>query len=330
VTAPDFLVPAFWPAVLLLPLLLAAGLAAARARARRSARTWGRRETELLGREVFRRARRTCVALAVLLAGTALLRPVWGDAPGEPPGPDVVVCLDVSRSMLARDAAPTRLQAAQQAVRELAATARGARLGLVAYAGSAQLAAPLSADVESVAAIAAVLEPGAVARGGSDLGAALDLAVAALRRAGSRAGSILVLGDGEDFAGGGRAAAERARAAGAVVHCLGFGAATGSKIVVDTADGEVFLRDGDGQEVVTALDAAALREIAAAGGGRGGAWTDGAIAALHEAALLPRARAAALADPRHVPAHRFQWPLLAAVLLWLLACLLPERRRGGR
>jgi len=330
VIAATLLVPAWWPALLALPLLAWCVQRGERARAARRAQQFGRRQGALFGEPVHGTLRAGCAWLATALVVLALLRPVWGEAPGEPAGPDVVVCLDVSRSMLARDVQPDRLAAAQREIAALAGGPGGGRLGLVGFAGNAWLVAPLSTDRASVAAIAATLDPTAARRGGTDPGAAIDAAAAALQRAGSVAGSIVVLTDGEDFAGRGAEAAQRARDAGLAVHCVGFGSESGSKIVVDSAAGETFLRDGAGREVISAVDRASLTALAAAGGGRFVAEGRGALLALHETALRPRAVAAALADPRVEPAHRFQWPLLAALLVWMLRSVMPERRRGPR
>lgn len=323
----SFLWPAWWPLLLLLPVLCWRGSVLDRRRAGRAAAAFGGRERAVAGQPAFRRVRAALVVAAALLAGIALLQPVFGEAPGEPAGPDVVVCLDVSRSMLARDVPPSRLALAQQELHELAADVRRGRIGLVVYAGVARLAVPLSADAAAVAAIAATMDPSAVARGGTDLGAAIDAAVAALQRAGSRGGSIVVLADGEDFTGGGVAAAGRAAGQGFAVDCVGLGSPTGSKIVVDTPQGEQFLSDGSGQHVVTARDDERLAAVAAAGGGRSVPGESGALRRLHAEVLQPRAAALAVRDPHRPQAHRYQWPLLAALLLWMLRSALPERRR---
>jgi len=326
VIALAFVLPWWWPALCLLPLLAWAAWRGERRRAARRALLIGRRQHALLGVPVHGALRLLCGWLAVGLVGFALLRPVWGEGPGEPAGPDVLVCLDVSRSMRARDVVPDRLGAAQQEIEALAGV-RDARLGLVVFAGTAELAVPLCRDLGSVAAIGATMDPSVAKAGGSDLGAAIEVAVGALQRSGSVAGSIVVLTDGEDFAGRGEQAAARAHEQGFVVYCLGFGSVSGSKIVVDGAAGETFLRDAAGREVLSAMDPVSLGAVAAAGGGTFVAEGNGALLPLYESALRPRALAAVLVDPRVEPAHRFQWPLLVALLVWMLRSVMQERRR---
>ena len=260
-------------------------------------------------------------ALAVALLGPA----VPGDQ-GQG-GADLVVCLDVSWSMAARDEAPSRLAAAQQALHALAGVHAESRLGLVAFAGSAAVHSPLTPDVEAVAALAGELFAGGVGQGGSDPGAAIARAVELLQR-GGRAGAVVVVGDGEDFVDGAATAAAAARAAGFAVHTVACGSASGSKIVVPQRDGdERFLRRADGSEVVTRCELDALQAWAAAGGGRCRHVAPDVLRELHDDVVLPAARAVAVRAGRLAPVSLVHWPLLLAVLFWMLRQWLPERTR---
>ncbi|MFN9276501.1 MAG: hypothetical protein ACK6D2_12320, partial [Planctomycetota bacterium] len=143
-----------------------------------------------------------------------------------------------------------------------------------------------------------------------------------------RAGAVVMLSDGEDFAGGALAAARRAAAAGYPVHALGLGTAAGGKIVVDTGAGEAFLQDGAGEDVITRGEFSALAAWAAAGGGRSVPLADGdGLRALHDGVLAPAAREAAVRAGRLQPLPLWRWPLFAAVVLWMLAACAQERRR---
>ena len=320
-----FLLPAYWPALLLVPALVAlAWWVDARGERRRRA-LLGQRLEPAAGSPAWPSVRRAADGGAVLAVAVALLQPVGagGDGAG---GADVVLCVDASWSMAARDEVPTRLRAVQREIEALATGLGPSRLGLVVFAGDARLVAPLTADATAVAALAGALGPGAHGRGGSDPGAAIDAAATLLARAG-HAGAIVVLGDGEDFAGGGVAAAARAAAAGATVHAIGCGSEAGSKIVVDDGGRETFLRGGDGADVVTRLDRGALEALVAAGNGTVRAIAPGALAALHGEVLLPAARAAALRAGRVDRVPLLHLPLLAAFVLWMLRWCLPERRR---
>jgi Ca-activated chloride channel family protein len=326
-----FLLPAAWPLLALGPAGWIALRAADRVRAARLAAVAGPRVRALVpalsdGR---RRARRALLTAGLVFAALAAMQPVWGETAGAAVrrGADVVVCLDVSRSMLARDAVPSRLGAAQAALRSLAERVRGDRLGLVVFAGEARLLVPVTRDARSFAAIASGAEPASVARGGTDLGTALDAALDALRVQ-EAPGVVVLLTDGEDLGGRGLRAAERCAARHVVVHAVGFGSTLGSKIAVPTPRGESFVADRTGADVVTAMDAAGLRRIAEATGGE---FVDASSAAspladLYDRRIEPLARAAFADEERRERPNRFQWPLLAAFLLWILDLCLTDRR----
>ncbi len=281
-----------------------------------------------------RRVRRALVAAGLLLAALAVAKPVWGDTAQsvEQRGVDIVVCLDVSRSMLARDQAPTRLAAAQREIRTLAERTRGDRLALVVFAGEARVAVPLTQDAESFAQLASRADTVSVGRGGTDLGAALEAALRALAGTTGEHETVLLLTDGEDHAERGLRVAERARERGIAVHCVGFGSALGSKIAVSAdggAGGETFVRDAEGREVVSAMDPASLRRVADA---TGGAFVEAmdrprALVELYDERIAPMARKAFEADEQRDRQDRFQWPLGAAFALWVLELALSDRRR---
>ncbi len=262
--------------------------------------------------------RRGLATLAMVLAASAFLEPARGQ--GEAPlsaRPDLVVCLDVSRSMLATDASPSRLAAAQAALVKMATAGQGERLALVLFAGVAQLAVPLTDDAAAFAEQVEVASPDRVARGGSDLAAAIDVALVALRAAESRGGAIVLLTDGEDLS---RAvavadAAQRCRERGVVLHAVGFGSPEGRKIALPTAQGERFLVDREGREVISRLDEPGLAWLAEATGGSyvAARETDApldAIVSKIRRSSPPRFDASAAAVR-----PLFQWLLVAALLL---------------
>ncbi len=328
-----FLDPAAWPLPAAAPLLAALLWLAAQGRRRANARAFGPRVaalTECDGRRP-RLVRGGLLGAGVLLAGLALMQPAWGEgersAAGR--GVDVLVCLDVSRSMLARDQAPSRLLAARREIAELARRAQGDRLGLVVFAGEARLAVPLTRDVAAFVALAQQQGPLSVRRGGTDLGAALDAAVAALAGATGDHEVVLLLTDGEDHEGRGLRAAERCARRGITVHTVSFGARRGGKIPVPGEGGEVFLRDRSGDDVVTVPGVAALSRIAAATGGThvAAATTPQALAALYDDEIVPMARKALDERRRQERENRFQWPLAAALVLFVLELRVADRRR---
>lgn len=312
--------------LLLAPLAWALLLLLDRAATRRLDRLLGRRAPALMGETSPRRrgVRRALFVTGLFLGLFALLGPTWGagTAALERRGIDLVVCLDVSRSMLAGDVAPDRLARARRELRALADRARGDRMGLVVFAGEARPLVPLTRDLRSFAALLDAADPLAVGRGGTDLGAALDAGLGLL---GDGPGALLLLTDGEDLGGLGLAAAQRCRARGVPVYCAGLGTGLGTRISVA---GGTFLKDRSGREVVSAQDAEGLRRIAAA---TGGTYVDAGaggepLLSLYDRRIRPQARLSFAATEERRRQDRYQWPLGLALLCWLLDLSLSRRR----
>ncbi len=329
-----FLRPEWWP---LLVVALIAGVVLwqlDRARARRLQRAVGPGAPRVATLHApHRRARRLLFTAGLALATLAAMQPAWGKTTHrrEPRGTDVVVCLDVSRSMLARDLKPSRLVRAQDEIATLCKTAGGNRLALVLFAGDTRLAAPLTRDLNTIATLARRASPLSVARGGSDLGAALAAAQRALGQARGEHSVIVVLTDGEDLTGEGHRAAEACRAQGQTVHCIGYGSVRGAKIPTTGTDGDAFLRDRSGAEVVSAMNPANLARIAETTGGAfvDAGKKDDALLHLYETRIRATARAAFEVRAGRGKKNRFQWPLLAALLCWMIELSLREQRRRG-
>jgi von Willebrand factor type A domain len=257
-----------------------------------------RRVGRALGPRIPVKPRRFVLAVTGLfLAVLAVMGPAWGAAESGVEGTDIVICLDVSRSMLARDVEPDRLSRAKSDIKALAGGAKGDRLGLVVFAGEARAMVPLTEDMTSFAELLDLADPTSVARGGTDLGSALE---AALEVLGGQPGAVLLYTDGEDLGGRGLAAARLFAERGIKVHCVGLGTELGSKIATEGG----FVRDSSGKEVVSALDSRGLAAIAEATGGTFG----------DRAPAISVARRAAGPERRE---NRYQWFLAPAVLLWL-------------
>lgn len=317
-----------WPLLLLPPVLLLAGLwSEARRRARLTRVVNPSRIAPLVANWMPRAlgARVACGALAAACFAVALLDPVWGreTVPVENRGIDILICLDVSRSMLARDLTPSRLARAKREIQALADYARGDRMGCVAFAGDARLVIPLTHDADTFRGLVENVDVTSVPRGGSDLGKAIDQCVSVLDEARGSApvGAhevILLLTDGEDLEKQGLAAAKRAALKGITIHAVGYGVEMGSHIVtVDDQGKETFVRDDQGNTVVSAMDAEGLRAIAKAAGGE---FLRADVVALplielYKKRIVPMAKKQLESSEREIRKHRFQWPLLAGVLL---------------
>lgn len=281
-----------------------------------------------------RGAKRALIAAGVALAGIALAGPQYGFTWEETQrrGIDVLIALDTSRSMLAQDVAPSRLERAKLAVRDLVDKLGSDRVGLIAFAGSAFLQCPLTLDHAAFLEALDALKPGIIPAPGSDLASALHTAQAALASEARNVKLLVLFSDGEDLGGGAIAAAEQAAQQGIRVFTVGVGSDAGELIPIAGADGGTeFLKDPEGQFVKSRLDADTLRRVAEITGGfyeplgRQGE----AVAAIYERALAPLPKEELASRMRRVPIDRYQWPLALALLCLALEPLLRERRSRG-
>lgn len=214
------------------------------------------------------RRRRAPLLLAMLGATLALLAlagPAWREAPQplqqrEAP---LAIVLEVSDSMRAADLPPQRLASARFALTDLLRTRSDGQFALVAYAGAAFTVAPVTDDGTTLLALLNALDPAQMPVGGADAARALQHAADLLESAGFAHGDILLVADDADAAAS--AAAAQAHARGYRVSVLGIGTAAGAPVALP---GGGFLKDASGAIVVPALQADALRAVAAAGAGR--------------------------------------------------------------
>lgn len=251
-------------------------------------------------------------------------------------GVDLVVALDVSRSMLARDVKPDRLGRAVLEVGALLDGLAGDRVGVVVFAGEAFVQCPLTTDYAAARLFLRAVGPQSVPRQGSDLGNALQAARQVLEGAAPAAGRakvVLLVTDGEDLEGGAREAAARLAEAGVRIDALAVGTAAGEPIPVTDGAGRVtgYKKDRAGEPVVTRLDLATLREVVARGGGE--LWelgsADRGVAAFR--AALDRLEKSELATRLVVQYEdRYAAAAFPAFLLLLGALLLPEARPARR
>lgn len=263
----------------------------------------------------------------------ALARPQWGQATieVERTGVDLVVALDVSRSMLAPDAGVTnRLTAATTALHHLLRHLGGDRVALLVFAGEARLLAPLTRDVTALERALAAADPTVMSAPGTDLARAIGQARACFDRAAPGPRTLLVVSDGEQLEGDAVAAARAATQDGVRVHTAGVGSATGARLPRGVREAAGLVRNAAGREVVSRRYEPQLLRMAAAGGGRyvrlEGADSR-ALVDWFRAVVAPLVRST---ERQRVDGRReqFQWPLACALGLLLAGWLLGERRPG--
>lgn len=183
-------------------------------------------------------------------------------------GGDIMVCLDVSNSMLAEDLSPNRIDRAKQALEKFIDKLEGDRIGLIVFAGEAYVQLPITADYSAAKLFLSSIGPGIVPVQGTNISAAIEQSMESFGTDIGKNKSIIIITDGEDHEEGAIKAAEEAQAKGVSISNIGVGSSTGVPIP-QYKDGmkSGFRRDKAGNTVVTKLNEALLMDIAAAGKG---------------------------------------------------------------
>jgi len=277
-----------------------------------------------------------CVALAMVII--ALARPAWNLAPQtiHRQGRDVVFVLDVSRSMLADDVSPSRLERAKLAIGQCVDQLQGDRVALVAFAGSPRVRCPLTLDYAFFRMAMEDVDPSSVAQGGTRIGDALDAAIAQMppgKKAGYR--DIILITDGEDHGSSPADAAARLDAAGVRLIAIGIGdEERGRRIpVVDPDDGATSFVTDDKGEVWTRLESRTLREMVRRT--KAGAYFNVGTGAIDIVGVYRRLVAVAesteLGDQSVLRyEEKFQIFLAAALVMWFGATVSVARDRRRR
>lgn len=204
--------------------------------------------------------------LAVAGTGLALARPQWGarEIASQSLAEDIVFAVDCSRSMLATDVSPNRLERAKLAVLDFVQRHGRGRVGLVAFAGQAFLQCPLTFDYGAFEETLRALDERTIPVSGSDLGRALDESFRAMEKMDRRKIVVLVT-DGEDLEKSGVRVAENLAKEGVVVFTVGVGTQAGAEIKAVNEQGQMdFVRDDWGQIVRSRLDEPTLQKMAEA------------------------------------------------------------------
>jgi Ca-activated chloride channel family protein len=304
-----------------------------------------RQERELIGRfgdeallgrsSVLPLPGRRRLSLALRLAAVALLllalaRPQYGERQTgmAQSGRDVLVLLDLSRSMNAADGGTTRLAIAKQTVEQLLAASPHNRVGLIVFGGSAFLQLPLTSNYEAFRRYLSAASTDDLGDPGTDLANALMAAATAFEHDGERGyQSVLLLSDGENGSGEIAAPLTRLSRARIPVFAVGIGSAAGAPIPADSTEApERWHRDHIGRIVVSRLEEGDLRRAARETGGSYQRWSPEAARTI--ALELSRSSHRSLtAGESFERIDRFQWPLGLAVVLLLVEPVLRRRPR---
>lgn len=270
---------------------------------------------------------------AVGFALIALARPQWGFAWEESKqrGLDIIVAVDTSKSMLATDVVPNRLERAKLAILDLMKLAKSDRLGLISFAGTAFLQSPLTVDEAAFRQNVDVLSVNIIPEGGTDIASAIDTAVSSFEKKTDNHKVLVLFTDGEDHDTDGEAlaAAQRAAKEGLMIFTIGVGTAEGELLRVKDEQGNmVFIKDEDNNVVKSHLNETLLQKIATTAKGfylplRGA----NPMETLYSRGLAPLPKTDTNTKLTKVYRERFYWPLGLALLCLIAEMFLPERKR---
>lgn len=277
------------------------------------------------------KARYALLVSAVALLFFALAGPRYGFEWEEARqrGLDIVVAIDTSRSMLATDLAPNRLERSKLEALDLLKLARNDRLGLVAFAGTSFLQCPLTLDEDAFRQSVQALDAGIIPQGGTDVSGAIRTALSAFKDEKENHKILVVFTDGEDHEQGAVEAAREAAKAGLKVFTVGVGTAAGELIrVQDEKGAQEFLKDDSGNVVKSKLNERLLQEVATVANGfylplRG----TKTMATLYEQGLAPLPKSESDSKLFKKYYERYAWPLGLAIVLLIIEMFIPDRKQ---
>jgi Ca-activated chloride channel family protein len=279
------------------------------------------------------------IRLALLAASVGLLviaaaRPQWGFDWEEvkQKGLDIVVAIDTSRSMLANDVYPNRLERAKLAALDLKRLARMDRVGLVAFAGTAFLQCPLSLDDEAFRQSLNALDVNIIPQGGTAVAEAIQAALGAFKEGNDNHKVLVLFTDGEDHDGNALESAKAAAKDGLRIFTVGVGSANGELLRIQDARGHSdFIKDSSGNVVKSRLDEQLLKDIAKAASGFYLLLSgSGTMDTLYKVGLAPLPKSEFSARKVQRFHEQFYWFLSAAIVLLIVEMFFPERRRVRR
>jgi Ca-activated chloride channel family protein len=206
---------------------------------------------------------------ATIVAGIVLVaRPQFGTKVEkvDKQGIELVIAIDVSNSMLARDVNPDRLSRAKQILQRIIDERNNDKIAIVVFAGEAYVQLPMTTDIQSAKIFLDNINPSLVAVQGTVIGSAINIAMNSFTSDKDIDKSIILITDGESHEGNGVEMAEQAASAGVQVNVVGIGSPQGAPVPVSATSNDV-KKDNEGNPVVTKLNEEMCRQIAEAGKG---------------------------------------------------------------
>ncbi|HBF36498.1 MAG TPA: hypothetical protein DDW50_04175 [Firmicutes bacterium] len=258
--------------------------------------------------------------VAIFFIAVSLVGPQWGYEWQEirQQGTEIMLAVDTSKSMLATDIKPNRLERVQLAVKDFLGKLNGDKVGLIAFSGTSFLQCPLTLDYSAFALTLDSLSYKTIPLGGTAIGEAISTAMKAFESGGSSGTkSLIIMTDGENHEGDPVPLAAEAEKKGINVYTIGIGSPEGELIVVPDGKGNnSYLKDDQGNVVKSKLDEKMLQQIAKAGGGSYYHATDISMGLdelyRQKIARLSKTEFNSKLQKRFI--DRYQFPLLFAIL----------------
>jgi len=206
---------------------------------------------------------------ALILIIIILARPQFGSKLEEVKkrGVEVIIALDVSNSMLAEDIQPNRLERAKQAISRLVDNLDNDKIGLIVFAGDAYTQIPITTDYLSAKMFLSTINPDMVPKQGTAIGAAINLGIRSFSPGEAKSKAMIIITDGENHEDDPVKYAEEASKAGIVIHTIGIGSAEGVPVPFTVNGRKEFLKDHEGNTVISKLDENILKKIAVSANG---------------------------------------------------------------
>ncbi|NQT23185.1 MAG: VWA domain-containing protein [Candidatus Omnitrophica bacterium] len=271
-------------------------------------------------------------SLALFFSIFALMRPQWGFRweEVERKALDILIAIDTSKSMLAQDVKPNRLERSKLAVKDLMRRLKGDRIGLIAFAGRSFLQCPLTSDYSGFMLALNDLSISTIPRGGTSLSEAIYLAIKIYEGQGEQEKVLVIITDGEYHEGNPLKAAETAKENGIKIFTIGIGTEEGELIPVFNEYGDsTYLTDKEGNFVKSRLSEDVLQKIALSTGGIyvRATGAEFGLDLIYQKKLSKMEKKEMEGKMRKRYEERFQIPLVFALFLLLLEPFIGERKK---
>jgi len=268
----------------------------------------------------------------LLFSVLALMRPQWGYDWREVKrsGLDILIAIDTSKSMLADDVKPNRLERSKLAVKDLLRSLEGDRVGLIAFSGTAFLQCPLTVDYNGFLLALNNLSIDVIPRGGTSISSAIRLAVNSYEGGQKKYKILVIISDGENHEGDPIDLARKAKRENIRIFCVGIGTSEGELIPIIRKGGKkTLMKDKQGNVIKSRLDEQLLQKIALITGGTyvRSSGAEFGLDLIYEENLSKMERREIKAQMSKIYHERFQLPLAIALILLVIEPLISDKKR---